>query len=57
MLYWCAVFFIIAIVCGILGFGTLAGAAASIAKILFVIFLVLLVLGLISRGLSKSKLV
>ncbi|MBX3316126.1 MAG: DUF1328 domain-containing protein [Phycisphaeraceae bacterium] len=57
MLYWCAVFFVIAIVCAVLGFGTLAGAAASIAKILFVIFLVLLLLGLITRGLSRSKLV
>jgi uncharacterized membrane protein YtjA (UPF0391 family) len=57
MLYWCAVFFVIAIVCAILGFGTLAGAASSIAKILFVIFLVLFVLGLIGRALRKAKMV
>lgn len=50
MLYWAAVFLIIAVFAAILGFGTLAGAAGSIAKILFVVFLVLFVVSLISRG-------
>lgn len=35
MLYWAAVFFIIAIVAGVLGFGGIAGAASSVAQILF----------------------
>jgi uncharacterized membrane protein YtjA (UPF0391 family) len=50
MLYWAAVFLVVALVAAILGFGTLAGASASIAKILFVVFLVLFVISLISRG-------
>jgi len=47
MLYWAIVFLVVAIISGILGFGFVAGAAASIAKILFVIFLVLFVISLI----------
>jgi len=54
MLYWAAVFLIIALVSAWLGFAGLAVAAAGIAKILFYIFLVLflvsLVMGLGRRG-------
>jgi uncharacterized membrane protein YtjA (UPF0391 family) len=50
MLKWAAIFFVIAVVLGLLGFSGLAGAFMAIAKILFwiavVIFIVLLVLGL-----------
>jgi uncharacterized membrane protein YtjA (UPF0391 family) len=38
MLYWAAVFLVIAIIAAFLGFGGIAGAAAAIAKILFGIF-------------------
>ncbi len=54
MLYWAAVFFVIALVAALLGFGGVAVAAAGIAKILFyiflIIFLVTLVMGLGRRG-------
>ena len=53
MLYYAAVFFLIAIVAAVLGFGGIAVGAAEIAKILFVVFLVLflgsLILGLVNR--------
>ncbi|MBS1705855.1 MAG: DUF1328 domain-containing protein [Armatimonadetes bacterium] len=49
MLYWAAVFFVIAIVSAILGFGGIAGASAGIAQTLFVVFLVLFVISLILR--------
>jgi uncharacterized membrane protein YtjA (UPF0391 family) len=53
MLYWAAVFFVIALVAALFGFGGIAAGAAEIAKILFFIFLVVfavtLVLGLIGR--------
>jgi uncharacterized membrane protein YtjA (UPF0391 family) len=39
MLYWAAVFFVIAIAAALLGFGGLAAGAAGIAKILFFVFL------------------
>lgn len=48
MLRWAVIFFIIAIVAAIFGFGNIAANAAWIAKILFFIFLVLFLLSLIS---------
>lgn len=49
MLYWAIVFFVIAIVAGVLGFGEMAGAASGIAQILFFVFLVLFVIGLFTH--------
>ena len=49
MLYYALVFFVVALVAGLLGFGAIAFAAAGIAKILFFIFLVLFVVSLISH--------
>ena len=48
MLYWALVFFIVAVIAGILGFGVIAGAAADVARVLFFVFLVLLVVSLIA---------
>jgi uncharacterized membrane protein YtjA (UPF0391 family) len=48
MLYWALVFFIVAIIAAIFGFGGIAVAAAGIAKILFFIFLVIFLVALIS---------
>ena len=47
MLYWAAVFFIIALVAAVFGFGGIAVGAAEIAKILFVVFLVLFIVSLL----------
>jgi uncharacterized membrane protein YtjA (UPF0391 family) len=47
MLYWAAVFFVIALAAAVFGFGGIAASAAGIAKILFVVFLVLAVFSLI----------
>jgi uncharacterized membrane protein YtjA (UPF0391 family) len=49
MLTYAVVFFLVAIAAGILGFGVIAGTAASIAKLLFVVFLVLFIVSL-ARG-------
>lgn len=49
MLYWTAVFLVIALASAVLGFGFLAGVAAEIAKVLFVISIVMLVLSLFTR--------
>lgn len=48
MLYWAAVFFVIALVAAVFGFGGIAGGAISIAKILFFIFLILFLVSLIA---------
>jgi uncharacterized membrane protein YtjA (UPF0391 family) len=47
MLYWAAVFFIIALIAAVLGFGGIAAGAAGIAKILFFVFLVAFVVSLL----------
>jgi uncharacterized membrane protein YtjA (UPF0391 family) len=50
MLSYAVVFFIIALIAGILGFGVIAGTAASIAKICFVLFLFLFIVSLLRGG-------
>jgi uncharacterized membrane protein YtjA (UPF0391 family) len=47
MLRWAITFAILALIAGVLGFGSLAGDFAWIAKILLFVFLVLFVLALI----------
>ena len=54
MLTWALIFFVIAIVAGLFGFGFIASAAAGIAKILFFVFLVLFLITLFS-GLSRRR--
>jgi len=48
MLSYAVTFLIIALLAGVLGFGVIAGTAATIAKILFLVFLVLFVISLIT---------
>lgn len=48
MLWWAVVFFVIALVAGILGFAGIETAAMGIAKILFWIFIALFVLSLLA---------
>ena len=54
MLHYAVIFFIVALIAAVFGFGGIAAGATEIAKILFFIFLVLfvvsLVAGLIRRG-------
>lgn len=47
MLRYAVIFFVVAIIAAIFGFGGLAGTASGIAQILFVGFLILAVLSLI----------
>lgn len=46
MLSWSVFFLIIALVAALLGFSSIAGAAAGIAKLLFGVFLVLFLISL-----------
>ncbi len=54
MLYYAAVFFVIAIIAGVFGFGGIAVGAAEIARILFFIFLVIFLVSLI-MGIGKNR--
>jgi len=53
MLRWAAIFFVIAIIAGLFGFGVIASGAAAIAKVLFflfvVVFVILLIMGMTGR--------
>ncbi len=53
MLYYALIFFIVAVVAGILGFGVIAGTAAWVAKVLFFVFLIFFVISLI-RGRGRT---
>ena len=49
MLYYAFIFLLVALVAVWLGFGALAGLAATIAKVLAVLFLILFVVSLLRR--------
>ena len=47
MLYWAAVFFVIALLAAVFGFGGIAASAVGVAKVLFFVFLILAIVSLI----------
>ena len=47
MLHYTLIFLVVALIAGLLGFGVVAGTAASVAKICFLVFLVLFFVSLI----------
>ncbi len=55
MLRWALIFFIVAIVAGLLGFGGIAGDASAIARILFFVFLVVFLVSLIVGLITGKK--
>jgi uncharacterized membrane protein YtjA (UPF0391 family) len=50
MLHYAVVFFIIALIAALFGFGGIAAGAAGIAKILFVVFLIGAVVAFLMNG-------
>jgi uncharacterized membrane protein YtjA (UPF0391 family) len=54
MLRWAAIFFVIAVIAAIFGFGGIAAGAASVAKVLFYIFLGIFLISLIV-GLLRGR--
>lgn len=55
MLYWAVIFFVVAIIAAVFGFGGVAAGAAGIAKVLFFIFLVLFIISLLSGSLRGRR--
>jgi uncharacterized membrane protein YtjA (UPF0391 family) len=47
MLGWALTFLVIALIAGLLGFGTVMGTASYIAQVLFFVFIVLFLISLI----------
>jgi uncharacterized membrane protein YtjA (UPF0391 family) len=54
LLYWAAIFFIIALAAGLFGFAGISVAAVEIAKILFFVFLALFVVSLIASMITRG---
>jgi uncharacterized membrane protein YtjA (UPF0391 family) len=54
VLHYAVVFFVIALVAAVLGFGGLAASAAGIAKVLFVVFIALAVVSLLVGFFRRS---
>lgn len=54
MLRWALIFFIVAIIAAVFGFGGIAAGATDIARILFFIFLIVFLVSLI-MGLARGK--
>ena len=54
MFYWAAAFFVIALVSGLIGFGSIAAASFSFAKVVFVVALVLFLLSLMFGASNRS---
>jgi uncharacterized membrane protein YtjA (UPF0391 family) len=55
MLYWAVIFFIIAIIAAILGFGQIAAGAEAIAIWLFWIFLIIFFVTLIVELIRRTR--
>ncbi|MDR6263208.1 MULTISPECIES: DUF1328 domain-containing protein [Rhodobacterales] len=55
MLYWAVIFFVVAIVAAIFGFGGIASASVGIAQLLFFIFVALFVLTLVVRAVRGAS--
>ncbi len=55
MLTWALIFFIVAIVAAVFGFGGIAVGAAAIAKLLFFVFLVLFIASIIMHGVRTAS--
>lgn len=54
MLRYAVIFFVIAIIAGIFGFGGIAAGATEIARVLFWIFVVIFVVSLVFGMLNKK---
>lgn len=53
MLKWAAIFFVIALVAAVFGFGGIAAGAVEIARILFFVFLIVFLVTLIMGVMRK----
>jgi uncharacterized membrane protein YtjA (UPF0391 family) len=54
VLYYATIFFLVALLAGIFGFGVIAGTAATLAKVLFVGFLALFLVALLKDHKSTT---
>jgi uncharacterized membrane protein YtjA (UPF0391 family) len=55
MLRWAIIFFIVALIAAVFGFGGIAAAATDIAQILFFVFVVLFLISLVAGLISGRR--
>ena len=55
MLRWAIIFFVIALLAALFGFGGIAGASAGIAKLLFYGFLIIAIIALLMNALGRRS--
>lgn len=55
MLYWSMIFFVVALIAGLLGFWGIAGASSSIAQVLFFFFLVAFIVTLVINAFQGRR--
>ena len=55
MLGWALTFLVVALIAGLLGFTSIAGASMVIAQVLFVVFLVLFIGGVVWNSLDAKE--
>ena len=55
MLHYAVVFFVIALVAALFGFGGIAAGAVEIAKVLFFVFLILFAVSLVGGLISRRR--
>ncbi|MBM7074453.1 DUF1328 domain-containing protein [Shewanella sp. 202IG2-18] len=55
MLRWALIFFILAIIAALFGFGGIAGAAVTVAKVMFYIFAISLLVSVVMSLVNKDK--
>jgi uncharacterized membrane protein YtjA (UPF0391 family) len=54
LLHWTLVFLVVALICGLLGFTGIAGAAVGLAKILFWIAIILAIVAFIGNTMRRA---
>jgi uncharacterized membrane protein YtjA (UPF0391 family) len=55
MLYWAAVFLVIALIAGVIGFGAVASVSFSFAKVIFVVAIVLFLFSAVFGARGRTR--
>lgn len=55
MLKWAIIFFVVALLAAVLGFGGIAGAASGIAQILFYVFLIVFAISIVMHLIGGKR--
>ncbi len=54
LLHWVFIFAIVALICGVLGFGAVAGPGALVAQVMFWVSLLVIALSLVGAAVKRA---